>query len=478
MQGFRSTVARRLGLTVATLAVLAIPHLAGDRIDYGSGFGFDGQSYGAMALDLPGRLQRRMETPYRLGRLLPSALVYVAIRVSGTEATPEKVVAAFAALNVLALTSAAWAWIRIAEFLRLSRLGVALGWAGLFLNFACLKFQAYYPVLTDFVALSLATWVVFGFIAQRPAITLVAGLMLSLTWPGSALLSVPLLLFPRQSLGPAKRCLPAVLAALVFCSLVPVAARVFAYTGDVLVYSFAGRALGSAFLFLAAAPLLSPLTDWVSLRVQLRTSWPRARLVAILLAIGFGTAQLLGHFGGTQALPAVERLGPLFPLAVLVERLQRLPGHFLVTPSLFFGPMALWAFWNWPRIAGAARELGLGAVLALLGGSVMALDNESRRWLIIWPLLVTVTVVEAEGRLDRAWVATTSILGLLWSRAWMPIGPIVVVGWVSVWSETFRDGNQPYLAALGFLAPTWLAGTCVASVVTLLIFVVIRRTRR
>lgn len=108
----------------------------------------------------------------------------------------------------------------------------------------------------------------------------------------------------------------------------------------------------------------------------------------------------------------------------------------------------------------------------------MALDNESRRWLLLWPLVVTVTVVEAEGRLGRAAVVATSVLGLLWSRAWMPIGPIVVVGWVSVWSEAFRDANRPYLAALGFLAPTWLVGTCVASVTTLLILVTIRRTGR
>lgn len=382
MHVLRSAVGHRLGLTLATLAVLSIPHFARDRIDYGAGFGFDGQSYGAMALDLPGRLLGRVETSYRLGRLLPSALVYVAIRVTGAEATHERVIGAFVVLNVIALTTAAWAWIRIAESLRLSQLGIALGWSGLFVNFACLKFQAYYPVLTDFVALSLATWIVFGFIAQRPVITLGASLMLSLTWPGSALLSVPLLLFPRHSLASAKRGLPSVLAALAFCSLVPVAARVFAYTGDVLVYSFAGRVLGSAFLFLAAVPLLSPVADWHCLRFQVRASWPRAVLVGIFLAFGFGSAQLLNHFASAEALPAAETLGPLFPLAVLIERLQRLPGHFLVTPSLFFGPMALWIFWNWSRIAGAARELGLGVVLALLGGSVMALDNESRRWLL------------------------------------------------------------------------------------------------
>jgi hypothetical protein len=398
------------GLSVSSWMFLAVVGLAvhgvflRDHIPVAQGLGYDGETYGSIAL-MPERL---FDLPFnRVQRCLPSLLAHLAIRGLGLPPTARSVVAVFSAMNAVLLVAGLGIWLRIAARLRLRTPSTVFGFCGLFVSFAGATMPYYYPVLTDTWALFLGLLVAL-FYLQRSRFGLLAVFLVSgLVWPSLLLFMVPLIVFPA---GEGR--IPSV--------------RSPAWRDRM--------ALGSAVLVVA-------LTAWAL--IQGGWSDPIDALVPLSLAVlaGYvfqGTRLLLGS--GASASPRVRPAGlaptlaraaavlalflllqsalaSAFPrpteywqrptnLAVLIlASAARAPGAFLVGHAANFGVLVLLVVAFWRRICAVAAEMGLGAWLFLAGCLAFSLNAESRHSNALWPMLVTLACVA----LDR----------LPWPRPWL-----------------------------------------------------------
>jgi hypothetical protein len=139
-------------LVVAPVLTLG---LWGEKVPVGGGLGWDGQVYGAMALDFRGTVLEAPITAYRVQRVLPSALVYAGLRGTGATRDVETVIRGFVVLNTVLLVGCVMLWTSIARALGIGPRGEWLGFVALFVNWAVLKQGTYYPVLTDISAFTL-----------------------------------------------------------------------------------------------------------------------------------------------------------------------------------------------------------------------------------------------------------------------------------------------------------------------------------
>ncbi len=128
----------------------------GERLLVNGGLGWDGRVYGAMAFDLPRYLAEIGVNEYRVRRLLPPALVYLANLVVGAPGDAQGIVRSFAVMNALFLAGTAWLYAKTTLALELGRRATWLGFLCLFLNFGVARQVLFSPVTTDAVALFLS----------------------------------------------------------------------------------------------------------------------------------------------------------------------------------------------------------------------------------------------------------------------------------------------------------------------------------
>src|SRR3954462_509872 len=109
-----------LSAAVALLAAVTIGW--GERIGVNHGAGWDGQAYVQWARDFPGAMRRGF-TVYQSQRVVPSAIVYGALRAYAALRAPgdRDVILAFQVLDALAMIGSALWLARIARALAWSR---------------------------------------------------------------------------------------------------------------------------------------------------------------------------------------------------------------------------------------------------------------------------------------------------------------------------------------------------------------------
>src|SRR5215475_1091527 len=108
-------------MMIAAVALLAVVTIGwGERIGVNNGTGWDGQAYATWARDFPGAMRSGF-TVYQSERVVPSAIVYSALRALGNARTDRDAIVAFQVLDALALIASALFLHLIARALAWSR---------------------------------------------------------------------------------------------------------------------------------------------------------------------------------------------------------------------------------------------------------------------------------------------------------------------------------------------------------------------
>ena len=415
---------QNLGLALILLATGLFLTVFGERMQLADGLGYDGLEYGRWAMEFDAVLDGRVPvSAYRIFRILPSALAHGTLRLIGAALAPDNVIRFFQVYNLGLLCLAALAWGGIADALSLGGRGKLLGFLGLFCNHAVLKFNFYYPVLTDVSGYACAVFLLWAFVCSRPWLTAFFALAGTFCWPPLLAYGAVALLFPRRNQRPG---LPSrrdgllaaglaaggygVLAATPLTGLTPhyplAVAMVMVYLG------------GAAFLLLASPYRLGPM---------LRQATTPGRLAAFGAAAGLAMAgrllmdKLVAPSGesGFFNLP-LWQMTLAYMRTTCVPLSARFPGEFLVAHVLYFGPLLFLTGLFPGRAAAAAGRLGLGfLVLAGLavGHAIMPL---SRQWLAGYPVVVLATVIAVRDvPLSRGFVTVFVGLSLLLSKVWL-----------------------------------------------------------
>jgi hypothetical protein len=414
---------------VALLAVVAIAQATwGERIPLGDGLGWDGRFYSQIARDLPRALFVDRLDEYRLQRVVPPAVIWAVLRLTGMDGDDRTIVRLFTAYNFLLLVGVLFLWEATARRCGISRPGRWLGFLLLFVSFAHLKLVYYYPVLTDTTAFFLGALLLHLYVSSNAVgmwIVLAVG---AFTWPSFAALGGLLFLFrPRPgdgeesggALRPPLHLAAAAAAGLAFLAIFVGSGREFdmrlnrvtAVDERLLPVS-----LAAALLYLmggTAGALHDPaLFRWRSYRESL--SIGRAAAWVILLA---GAAFTIRTFA--QGAPPLTP--GLFLNRTVLQAVTR-PGLSLVAHSVYLGVLPLLLVVYWRRCCAAAHRLGLGMTLFLAAFLTLSLNTESRILLHGVPAFVLLAVLATDDVRWPVWgrwlIAAVAVFA---SKVWFGI---------------------------------------------------------
>ena len=406
-----------MGLTLVALAIYGL--FLRDHIPVAGGLGYDGETYGRVALQPEALFQLPLN---RVQRCLPSLLVHVAIQLLHLPRTASTVVRSFLFLNTVLLLAGLWLWLRIVSHLGLRPPASIFGFCGIFLSFAGATMPYYYPVLTDTAALFLGLLVAWLYLRRSFWGLLVVLLLSGFVWPSLMYFMAPLVVWPadprrrmrppssawatRLALAMALLCtgmaawsLPRGVLAEPIESVLPMSFLVLG------LYAFAG----GRELIRAGAGL------WRERAVSLRGGVV-TRAVAVVAVFAVHRAVLAVVF----TRPAEPLQSPEGLLAWIFQSSVIAPGSFLVGHAANFGVLFIAVVGLWPRICRVASEYGPG-LWAFLGAALaFSINAESRHSNALWPMIVVlVCIVLDRYRWPRWLLGAFCALSVLDSRAWV-----------------------------------------------------------
>lgn len=415
---------QNLALCALVLVVGLVLTLVSERIPVGQGLGFDGGEYGNWAMHFDKVLSREIPvSPYRMFRILPSGLAYATLRVTGAALVPENVICFFQVYNLLLLGLAALAWGGVADAAGLSARGKLLGFIGLFGNHAILKYNFYYPVLTDTTAYSLALVSLYAYLRNRRMMLVVATVTGAFCWPTLVAFGSILLLFPRKDHAWKRgegwvRRLPAVLAAGVYLAIA------LRYQINTPWYPLS-VGIAATYIFFGLYFLFEDSFFIHPCNLVRSVSATRLGLFVLVIAI-FSLGRLLATGkAGTNGPHAHFNASTLEMLLAYVEGTciplsTRFPAEFAIGHILYFGPLLLLTA-CFPRLAArAASRFGFGFLLLVVVVWLHAIMPLSRQWIVGYPVVMLATVMALEAvPLKRGFFVCFCLLSLFVSKVWL-----------------------------------------------------------
>ena len=489
-----------MGMVGIVGALCAVSIAVGERIGINGGQGWDGMAYTAWGEDFPGRVLIEHLTRYHSQRVLPSALVYYALRGLGLPTDAGHVITGFQLLDAAMLMLAAALWGQLGAALSWRRTATWAGFVALFAGFANARHALYYPTLTDPTAFALGMLLIWGYATERRWAVWLAGLVGTLTWPALPPVAMVLIVLPRTALprtalpplepppSPGRRRLATALAAVVAAigtALFLLIARHYLLhpvpgvgddkfaawvRRDLLVLTVAGLVamLGAGWFVLLRDPRL--WDAWRLLRRPARHWGWTAVAIATLAAVRLAWVGAIGTRGegpsGAQflcehTLSAIR--GPLWG-----------PVHHVV----YFGPIIALAGLAWPRLARAANDLGPGAVIALALTLGFAAGSNSRQWNHLLPLAVALTIAATEPLWTPRRAMAFTALALAWSRLWMAIGYDRHITWWEFPNQRYFMTQGPYASDAMYLVHLAAAVATTVALALIAGMVGFRRPRR
>jgi hypothetical protein len=453
---FTSLKAWLLGFSIF-LGTIAFS-FASEKIQYGNGFGMDGQLYAAWVQHFDKANFHQLSVQ----RIFPSAFVHYTLKLLSIHATRDVIIASFQVLNSFCVAlSAALFWLCCLH-LHISRVGQSLGLISILSSFGVLKWLAYYPVITDGVALAIGSALFYTYVAQRMFSLVLVLLVASFTWPTAVYGGVLLILFPPRGAGSeiasrnrfwptaGWRRVAALVGAitLVLISLyifwewnftipVPVITPImlllpisYFVLASYLFFGFYGVLI--ARLNLSPSALVCDLSIWSPIAILLLFGLPILRGLVFSLVSDEGGMELLN-------------LKLIFTLPIVA------PGKFIVAHVFFYGPIILLVVAFWKLVCAKAAQIGPGVWYLMGVGVAESISSESRHIIHLFPFLVGLVIAVLDKGYfnilsDRIFQVTFAILSILVGRFWMPIGGAPYLGKLE--EQTYYMTQGPYTSHL------------------------------
>lgn len=405
-------------MSLSALLLITILSFFCEKIPLNGGLGYDGVSYGNLVKEIP----RLLDGSLKLGldssnRFLPSLLCRTFLSVFDIELSNRNIVIFFEIYNVLLLAATAWLWCSLCINESFSCRTRWVGFIALFFSHATLKYNIYYPVLTDITAMFLGMAMLWSYRKSQTTILLAASFAGGITWPTLLPQGLILWLFPSQSTlnGPpapkSSFALSAILVTLLVLRFfqrneVPVPESILPLLGAAIEVIYIGWAL---YHFFNSKAFFQPKLFIMNLS-WLRLVSATAAICLFPLALSQLTNYKLNFFTlGEYYIYSSVRAGMKFP------------GEFLVAHPLYFGPWVLLLMLLFKGGAEQARKSGLGLLLVCLLLLVQSVTPLSRQLIAGVPFFVFLLAgtVEHCKYLSRRFIAWFAVLSVLYSKVWM-----------------------------------------------------------
>ena len=389
----------------------------------------------ALYLDLALRLPKVLaagDAGYWALRMLPSAVVHVALRLLGLPLDRRHAFLAFEVLDVGLLVVGAWAWGRIGRVLAWDASRLWLGFVLLFFSYAVSGFGLIVPPLTDTVAVVIGILQAWLFLGDRGALLLLVTLAAAFSWPQAFVAGLVLFLLPRRKADDRPAPTPAIALGIVLAlghaawlwtlwrrgeTELPFAGQQVHW--GLVAFSVAGCAL--YLLWLARSLIGFNLAPRGLLTADLAR-----RLAAAAAAVAFvvAAAGVLGY--GTPSRYRTLLVTPLSFVSWSVLGSVILPLLPWLAHTVYFGPVVLLLGGCAEATARVVRSWGPGASLYALGYGLLLLNPSSRVSVSFLPFLVAaVGTAVATDPWRRRRVAAITALAVVMGRAWLPAWTLI-----------------------------------------------------
>jgi hypothetical protein len=438
-------LARDIVLVAVTAAlILFCCSFGAERWGEADGMGADGGTYAAYAQDFYRLVFLNKVPPYYIQRVFPSAVIYYTLCALHIPKTIPVLIGSFLTLDILLVVLIAWGWCGVARELRLSLTGKWLGWCALVVNYACLKWIPFYPVLTDTAALALGLFMVLAYLRRSTLGLMALTFIGAFTWPTCLVIGALLIVFPRQS----QESEPTAVSPLVqygLAGLVAAVVGLFVYRvlrvpisvercylpGD-FSPTFATQNLSivlvTAFVFVAMACLLRRSGDGFRLDFLVQPRWWGGFLIAGSLVV------LIWYLQYALANHQPQIAGPQPPTLLVVLRQTAYtscmyPGFFLVTHVAYFGAGVLLLLLFWPGACDEMNRMGRALPLIAALTVLLALNPQTRCLSNLFPMLLPFAIKAADRfRWERRQVLALGAAAWLLSKMWIRLNYIPIVG--------------------------------------------------
>lgn len=394
----------------------------GEKIPFNQGVGFDGGQYANMARGVEKYLAEGAPD-YLVQRILPSAVINIALRAAGAELSTGAIVRGFALWNFWLILVSVALWGRIGKALGLGDSGKWIGFLGLFINFAVMKFYFYYPVLTDPAALALSLAMIYCFLRGNGAALIGLTIAGAFTWPTLLVQGLLLFLFPR---GNSTR------KPLVYSHLVIIVGTLLAilawFTWRVhfiarhtdpsgMPVFEPTREVGIAILLLYAALAFKEICSdeqlWDIRRLARKLSPFRVLAAAIIF---FGAKAVVSNYSAGAS--------PLFAHSIrnLVFIGVKVPFLFVVGHVLYFGPIVLLVYFHWAGLCRLVHSQSVGLSLIFLIAVIFSFSSEARHTTALFPVVVVFLAKYLDQwKWEQRPIALFTALAAFCSKFWYPI---------------------------------------------------------
>ena len=154
--------------------------LFAEKLPANEGLGWDGSRYAAIAHDL---LKSQVLDSYLVMRIFPCSLIHVLFKVFSIAFDSKNIILGFEIMNLICLATGIYYVKKIFSVAEIKPMNQFLGFTLLLINFAVLKFNFFYPVMTDAPAFCAAVMLLYFYLSNQTLNLMLISLIGAFTWP-------------------------------------------------------------------------------------------------------------------------------------------------------------------------------------------------------------------------------------------------------------------------------------------------------
>jgi hypothetical protein len=394
----------------------------GETIPKNNGFGWDGIIYKHLTEDLYGAVFIKGLDQYYIQRIFVPAVLNICFRLTGISLTEMNILWGYKIFNLVVLMISIYFYNLIARELKFNTKVTWLGFCSLFINFAILKENFYYPVLLDTAIFAIGLIQFYYYLRNNLIGLIITTIVGSFTWPNFMYSSLIFILFPIYT-GNVKFSRIKIKWLIISIIIISLFICVYIlYTKYEYIHQVYGvNPINSTVVPISILSLLvyfffglnSILEN--SCLYDFRNYVKGVKLKNFICAITvFFSVSLIIYL---QPFNSSVNIKLFLPRTLLIAVAQ--PLIFLISHVIYFGPILILILFYWKNISKIVNSLGLGSTLFVIFFLFMSINSQSRLIINAVPVFIIFTLmVISKIDLKTMHIIFFFLLSIIFSKVW------------------------------------------------------------
>ena len=422
--------ARIVLLTV--LICIIVYSFTGEINPVNEGTGWDGSFYCGIIMNFENLILSHGIDQYHMTRFLPFAIIHYLLRIFGVPITVQTAIVGVKFFNAFLIMLLIWYFFKLSRLLSWDTKTEIIAFSLVFFNFPILKYYGYSPITTDCAALVLSYIAIYYYLSHNFYGEILVGLLALMTWPVLAVISLALLLFPRDSVKPIiKTDLFSVRISLfirMFFLFLPFFALIMnLYLNRLDISKIFISLRGETEPVVFVMSFLAVLFFYYSSTKIFESNWQK--IFELLLCRKTLFKIVFGLFGFCFLYRSLTSFGGKSGYNFFLGEFLMMHWFsltdvfiFLETPFMYLGIFPVLTIMCWKEIVSHVKDYGVGYFFVIALFLIMIMDIETRKLSAFIPFLLIPLIKCILSRNLKKWVVVTfPMLCLLTSLFWFEI---------------------------------------------------------